>query len=69
MDHRRARGAAFWVGVVGAVFFLFLAGQAVRDARSLWERDAPEPAVGWAFWKGVANCRPECVIICCFAIG
>jgi threonine/homoserine/homoserine lactone efflux protein len=46
-------GATFWVGVVGGVFFLFLAGQAVRDARSLWKRDAPEPASGWAFWKGV----------------
>ena len=45
-------GAAFWVGVVGAFCFFFLAGQAVRDARSLWKRDAPEPAVGWAFWKG-----------------
>jgi threonine/homoserine/homoserine lactone efflux protein len=47
-------GAAFWVGLAGAVFFVFLAGQAIGDARVLWKLDAPEPAAGWAFWKGVA---------------
>jgi threonine/homoserine/homoserine lactone efflux protein len=45
--------AAFWVGLAGSLFFLFLAGQAIRDARALWRLDAPEPADGWAFGKGV----------------
>jgi threonine/homoserine/homoserine lactone efflux protein len=45
--------ATFWVGLVGAVFFTFLAIQAVRDAWRLWRDGRREPARGWAFWKGV----------------
>jgi threonine/homoserine/homoserine lactone efflux protein len=45
--------AEFWVGLVGAVFFSFLAVQAVREALRLWrEGPGPQPS-GWAFWKGV----------------
>jgi threonine/homoserine/homoserine lactone efflux protein len=45
-----------WVGAVGAVFLLYLAGQAVRDARRLW-RDNRQRLIDsrWAFWKGVAG--------------
>ncbi|MFD8498652.1 LysE family translocator [Amycolatopsis sp. NPDC059657] len=46
-------GASLWVGIAGAIFFLFLAGQAIRDARRLWRHGEPEAASGWAFWKGV----------------
>lgn len=46
-------GASLWVAIAGAIFFLFLAGQAIRDARRLWRHGEPEPATGWAFWKGV----------------
>jgi threonine/homoserine/homoserine lactone efflux protein len=46
--------ASFWVGLVGAAFFLWLAIKAVRDAVRLWRADAIPPAGGWAFWKGVA---------------
>jgi threonine/homoserine/homoserine lactone efflux protein len=45
--------AEFWVGLAGAVFFAFLAVQAVREAWRLWHNGpGPEPT-GWAFWKGV----------------
>jgi threonine/homoserine/homoserine lactone efflux protein len=43
----------FWIGLVGAVFFAFLAAQAVRDAWRLWHEEQPPQARGWAFWKGV----------------
>ncbi|MBA8927571.1 threonine/homoserine/homoserine lactone efflux protein [Kutzneria viridogrisea] len=46
-------GASRWVGLVGAVFLLGLAGLAGRDARRLWGGQLPEPTSGWAFWKGV----------------
>ena len=45
-----------WVGTVGALFLLYLAGQAARDAVALWRRDRQLEADGrWAFWKGVAG--------------
>src|SRR5919199_598413 len=47
---------AMWVGAVGALFLLWLAWQAARDAVSLWRRRRPTVADGrWAFWKGVAG--------------
>ena len=45
--------ATFWVGLVGAVFFAFLAVQAVREALRLWREGRRQEARGWAFWKGV----------------
>ena len=45
--------ATFWVGLVGAVVFAFLAVQAVREAWRIWHRGRPVEARGWAFWKGV----------------
>lgn len=45
--------ATFWVGLIGAVFFTFLAVQAIRDAWRLWRDGRRERARGWAFWKGV----------------
>ncbi|WP_327320456.1 LysE family translocator [Streptomyces sp. NBC_01235] len=46
--------ASLWVGLAGALCFLYLAASAVRDARRLWRGQAI-PAVNdsWAFWKGV----------------
>jgi threonine/homoserine/homoserine lactone efflux protein len=47
---------ALWVGTVGALFLLYLAWQAARDAVALWRRDHQLEADGrWAFWKGVAG--------------
>jgi threonine/homoserine/homoserine lactone efflux protein len=53
---RSLERGSLWVGAVGAVFFLYLAGQAVRDARRLW-RDNRQRLTDsrWAFWKGVAG--------------
>jgi threonine/homoserine/homoserine lactone efflux protein len=45
--------AEFWVGLVGAAFFTYLAAQAVREAWRLWREGQSLPARGWAFWKGV----------------
>jgi threonine/homoserine/homoserine lactone efflux protein len=47
---------ALWVGAVGALFLLYLAGQSARDAVGLWRQDR-QLAVSdrWAFWKGVAG--------------
>ncbi|MFJ9566891.1 LysE family translocator [Streptomyces fuscichromogenes] len=46
--------ASFWVGLIGALFFLCLAAVAVRDARRLWHGQAvPALNESWAFWKGV----------------
>jgi threonine/homoserine/homoserine lactone efflux protein len=48
--------AALWVGTVGALFLLFLAWQAARDAVALWREDRRLEVSGrWAFWKGVAG--------------
>jgi threonine/homoserine/homoserine lactone efflux protein len=48
--------AALWVGAVGAVFLLYLAWQAARDAVTLWRENHQLLADGrWAFWKGVAG--------------
>jgi threonine/homoserine/homoserine lactone efflux protein len=47
---------ALWVGAVGALFLLYLAGQAARDAVALWRQDRlDEISDRWAFWKGVAG--------------
>ena len=47
---------ALWVGAVGAVFLLYLAGQAARDAVALWRQERLlEVSDRWAFWKGVAG--------------
>jgi threonine/homoserine/homoserine lactone efflux protein len=45
--------AAFWVALIGAVFFACLAVQALREARRLWREGQSPQARGWAFWKGV----------------
>ena len=48
--------AALWVGAVGAVFLLYLAWQAARDAVTLWRENRQLLADGrWAFWKGVGG--------------
>ncbi|MEV5709472.1 LysE family transporter [Actinoallomurus sp. NPDC052274] len=47
--------AAFWVGLIGAAFFLWLAVGAVRDAVRLWRAESVPNAEGWAFWKGVVG--------------
>jgi threonine/homoserine/homoserine lactone efflux protein len=48
--------AALWVGTVGALFLLWLAWQAARDALRLWRQDRQVGVDGrWAFWKGVAG--------------
>ena len=48
--------AALWVGAVGAVFLLYLAWQAARDAVTLWHENRQLRADGrWAFWKGVGG--------------
>ena len=53
---RSLEQGALWVGVLGALFLLYLAWQAARDARSLWRAQRPAAADGrWAFWKGVAG--------------
>lgn len=46
--------ATFWVGLVGAVFFAFLAVRALWEARRLWRTGGMTEARGWAFWKGLA---------------
>jgi len=53
---RSVERGALWVGAVGAVFLLWLAWQAARDALTLWREDR-QLAVDrrWAFWKGVAG--------------
>jgi threonine/homoserine/homoserine lactone efflux protein len=48
--------AALWVGAVGAVFLLYLAWQAARDAVTLWRENRQLLTDGrWAFWKGVVG--------------
>ena len=48
--------ATLWVGAVGAVFLLYLAWQAARDAVTLWRENRQLRADGrWAFWKGVGG--------------
>ncbi|WP_433181575.1 LysE family translocator [Actinoallomurus sp. CA-150999] len=46
--------ATLWVALVGAAFFLWLAGRAGRDAVRLWRKETVPEGEGWAFWKGVA---------------
>ena len=47
---------ALWVGAVGALFLLYLTGQAARDAVALWRQERLlEVSDRWAFWKGVAG--------------
>jgi threonine/homoserine/homoserine lactone efflux protein len=53
---RSLERGALWVGTVGALFLLYLAWQAARDARALWREDRQLQVDGrWAFWKGVAG--------------
>jgi threonine/homoserine/homoserine lactone efflux protein len=53
---RSLERGALWVGAVGALFLLWLAWQAARDAARLWRQDRQPAADGrWAFWKGVAG--------------
>jgi len=53
---RSLERGALWVGTVGALFLLWLAWQAARDAVRLWREDRQPAADGrWAFWKGVAG--------------
>jgi threonine/homoserine/homoserine lactone efflux protein len=53
---RALERGALLVGTVGALFLLYLAWQAARDAVALWRRDRQLETDGrWAFWKGVAG--------------
>jgi threonine/homoserine/homoserine lactone efflux protein len=53
---RSLERGALWAGTVGAVFLLWLAWQAARDALALWRGGRQLPPDGrWAFWKGVAG--------------
>jgi threonine/homoserine/homoserine lactone efflux protein len=53
---RSLERGALWVGSVGALFLLYLAWQAARDAVALWREGRRLPVDGrWAFWKGVAG--------------
>jgi threonine/homoserine/homoserine lactone efflux protein len=53
---RSLERAALLVGAVGALFLLYLAWRAARDALALWREDRRLPGDGrWAFWKGVAG--------------
>ncbi|NJN17725.1 MAG: LysE family transporter [Oscillochloris sp.] len=46
--------ASFWVGLLGAIFLIYFAIEALRDARRLWANvSAPPTPAGWSFWKGV----------------
>ncbi|HEX3778916.1 MAG TPA: LysE family transporter [Pseudonocardiaceae bacterium] len=45
--------ASLWVGLVGAVFFAYLAVGAIRDARGLLRGAQPPAPVGWAYGKGI----------------
>ncbi|MFF5018975.1 LysE family translocator, partial [Streptomyces sp. NPDC001165] len=48
--------ASFWVGLIGAIFFVYLAAAAVRDALHLWRGQAvPALSESWAFWRGVTS--------------
>ena len=47
-------GATFWVGLIGALFFLYLGQEAARDSWRLWHTThLPQKGKGWSFWKGV----------------
>ena len=52
---RSLERGALWVGTVGALFLLWLAWQAARDARRLWRGGQLRVDGRWAFWKGVAG--------------
>src|SRR5215216_8028758 len=53
---RSLERGALWVGAVGALFLLWLAWQAARDAVTLWRQDRQLATDGrWVFWKGVAG--------------
>ena len=50
----RIDAASAWVGVGGALFFVYLGLGAGRDAWRLWNGSAkPSAEAGWSFWKGV----------------
>jgi threonine/homoserine/homoserine lactone efflux protein len=47
---------SLWVGTVGALFLLYLAWQAARDAVALWRSNRQlQVSHRWAFWKGVTG--------------
>lgn len=48
--------ASLYVGIVGAIFLVYLSYEAARNARRLWRGDTKlvVPS-GWSFWKGVAG--------------
>ena len=47
---------SLWVGAVGALFLLYLAWHAARDAVALWHSNRQlEVSHRWAFWKGVTG--------------
>jgi threonine/homoserine/homoserine lactone efflux protein len=50
----RIGAASGWVGAAGALFFIYLAISAGRDAWRLWN-GSPQPRgeASWSFWKGV----------------
>jgi threonine/homoserine/homoserine lactone efflux protein len=53
---RSLERGALWVGTVGALFLLYLAWRAARDALALWRENRQLLVDGrWAFWKGVAG--------------
>jgi threonine/homoserine/homoserine lactone efflux protein len=53
---RSLERGALWVGTVGALFLLYLAWRAARDALALWRERRQLLVDGrWAFWKGVAG--------------
>ena len=50
----RVDAASTWVGMAGALFFVYLGVGAGRDAWRLWQGGAePRKEDGWSFWKGV----------------
>jgi threonine/homoserine/homoserine lactone efflux protein len=50
----RVDAASAWVGIGGALFFIYLGVGAGRDAWRLWHGGAqPSAETGWSFWKGV----------------
>jgi threonine/homoserine/homoserine lactone efflux protein len=50
----RIDAASAWVGLAGALFFVYLGLGAGRDAWRLWKGGAkPSGEEGWSFWKGV----------------
>src|SRR6185503_8554203 len=50
----RVNAASLWVGITGALFFVYLGIGAGRDAWKLWRGiEQPSRSGDWSFWKGV----------------